>query len=243
MTILKNALMAGFAALIATSGVAHADYLTGSFAMTVYTGDTNGAGFSAVQGANPFTPSVAAATFTYTGALDFSNAAAQNAGATGDLNSTFFASAGSPGPNYGISKFATLQGSFPVTGLPNIANYDTLSDFLGSSGSGAGYAYGSYYTIDLGTLAAGTILTITHDDGASVYQGGSQVGTTVSGPTSVVTDTVDLTSTADTTLYYSRQNGTPSILEVAVPEPVSMSVLGMSLVGLGLVRRRRNNRA
>jgi hypothetical protein len=243
MTILKNALMAGFAALIATSGVAHADYLTGSVSVRVFTGDTNGAGFNALPGVNPFTAPVAAATFTYTGALDFSNAAAQNTGPTGDLNSTFFASAGSPGPNYGISNFVTLQGMAPVTGLPGIANYDNVSDFLASSGSGAGYAYGSYYTIDLGTLAAGTVLTITHDDGASVFQGSTQVGTTTFGPTGVVTNSVELTGSGDTTLYYTRQNGTPSILEVAVPEPVSMSVLGMSLVGLGLVRRRRNNRA
>jgi hypothetical protein len=120
---------------------------------------------------------------------------------------------------------------------PANGDFTNQTTFLGSSGSASGYQYGSYITIDLGVLASGTVLTITHDDGASVYQGATRIGTTTDGPTTAITETVILSSTGDTTLYYGRENGTPSVLDVSVPEPAGMAVIGAGLLALGLVRR------
>jgi hypothetical protein len=127
-------------------------------------------------------------------------------------------------------------------GGPANADFTTLPLFLGSSGSASNYQYGSYIKIDLGTLAAGTVLTIKHDDGASVYQGATMIGTTTDGPTTAITETVTLLSTGDTTLYYGRENGTPSILEVGISEPTGMAVIGAGLLALGLARRLQTTR-
>jgi hypothetical protein len=241
MNMFKAGLVAGLVGVMASAGTAEASALSGSFSFTVFTGNTGGYSFDTTNSANPFTAPAAAASFTYTGPINFDNTASENVGNAGDLNSSFFASAGDSGPNYGISSYSqiTLPGVFGTAGPPSNANYSSLTNFLASSGSAANYAYGSYYIIDLGSLAKGTILTITHDDGVSLYQGSTRLGSTVSGPTAVTTDTVTIGATGDTTLYYSRQNGAPSILEVGVPEPASLGLLGAGLAALGMLRRRQ----
>jgi hypothetical protein len=226
----KLALLA-IIAISATAGGARAGFLTGSFNISVVEGQTYGSGFNATS-TNPFAGyasvglPTATATYTYTGALNLSN----TNGASPDLNSSF---------GYTAGNLSSYSGSGTVTyNSSTVADYSSLASYLGSSGSASGFAYGSYYKIDLGVLSAGTVLTLTHDDGASIYQSGQMIGQTIYGPTGQVTDTVTLGATTDTILYYSRQNGAPSILQVTAPEPSSLAILIASVGGLFLIRRR-----
>lgn len=232
MRTLMTAALASVA-LTAIAAPAEAAVLNGTFQVTVSTGVTNGAGidtatFTGFSGAN-----TARATFTYTGPLDFSNTAAQS-GVNGDKNSAFGFNAGN------ISGFSG-SGTVTYNGT-QVANFSGVENFIQSSGSAAGQPYASFYTFSLGNVAAGTTLTLTHDDGAALFQNGARVGNTVSGPTGAVTESVRFTNSGNVTLNYSRQNSTPSILTVsAVPEPATWA---MMLVGFGMVgavsRRRRS---
>ena len=223
------------AALLSTALAAHASPMSGTYAVTVHEGLTQGVGFDTAAG-DPFSgANTASATFMYTGAINFDNTAAQNAGGSGDLNSSF---------GFTSSSISGYNGSGTVVdGSTTVANYKNKAQFLASSGSAGGYVYGSYYTFDLGNLSAGTILTITHDDGISLFQGATRLGSSVSGPTSQTTDVINLTSSGDTILRYARENGTPSVLEVSstavTPEPNSIALLGTGLLGIaGMLRKR-----
>lgn len=234
MTSIRHLLLAGVAACAVSLGFAGAASAGPTYSFMVQTANQGSAQFQAANPATGFAAGGAiTATFDYTGPLSFNLGQPNNNSNTGDLNSAFFGANAS-----GISNYSG-SGSIPA---PAGANFATLATFLASSGSASGYQYGSLYTIGLGTLAAGTRLTITHDDGVSVYQGGSRIGTTTAGPTSVITEDVVLTSTGNTTLYFGRQNGAPSVLTVAVPEPASIALFGAGLLGLAAVRRRRANK-
>lgn len=220
MKFAPNVLAAAAIAAACTIGSANA------YTFKVQTANQNGVAFDALP--TTVLNSPITANFTYTGPLNFANNSAQNSTSSGDLNSAFFS----------VGTITNYSGSGTL-GSPANANFGTLASFLASSGSASNFQYGSLYTIDLGTLAAGTVLTITHDDGASVYQNGVRQGATTAGPTTAITESVRLSSSGDTMLYYARENGAPSVLNVAVPEPVSFVVLGTGLASLTLLRRRR----
>ncbi len=228
---IKSAMALG--ALLLCAGTAHAT----SYAVTVSEGLTNGEAFDTATFGGFSGSNTAAARFTYTGLLNFDNAAGQNGpGTLGDLNSDFGFSAAN------ITNYSG-RGTVSYNGQ-TVANFLSLSspglDFLSSSGSAGTFVYGSLYSFDLGKIAAGTVLTITHDDGISLFENGTKFGNTVSGATSKVTDTVTVGTTGDIVMKYARENGTPSILQVSeapVPEPVSWGVLAVGMAGLYSLRR------
>jgi hypothetical protein len=109
---------------------------------TVQTANQGGIPFQATPTAPGFNFGGAiTATFDYTGPLTFVNTQPQNFSSSGDLNSNLFIAADITG--------YSGSGTLPA---PANANFNTLANFLASSGSAGNFQYVTFYTVDLGIL-------------------------------------------------------------------------------------------
>ena len=168
---------------------------------------------------NPVPAGPDTASFTWTGPIDWVNNAPNNGtDHTQNLYSQFFTGGAISGYSSGVAL--------------------SESDFLNTSMSAEGNAWFSYIQV-VGTTAAGTA-SITHDDGASVYQGASAL---YSWPTQTpaVTGTFAI-GAGPFTIDYIEANGSPSdlVFNVAsVPEPSTWAMMVLGFAGLAFAGYRR----
>lgn len=213
--LLLSAAAFGF---LTSAGTAHADLVNGPFTVTVYNG--NSVQDTATQTLSAGTLSDEVATFTYTGPLDF----------TSDNTHT-----------NGNDTFANFFGSH-VSGISNESGPDSLATLLDLILSAPGFQHNSLFVFSgtTGLVGPGTTIKIGHDDGADLLAGTTEV-IQAHGPTAFTTTTGVLPATSGEAfnLVYVSSNGPPSELVVTVPEPATLAIFGAGLLGLGMVRRRK----
>lgn len=200
------------------SGVANADP---SFSITVYNGTYQSGVTDVATLANMPPSALITATFTYTGSINFS---------TSNVNNTF--------GDFGFT--TTNITGYSSSSVPTVANFLNLT--MSTPGETGGAT--NTYMVITGTTGGG-LATVLHDDGASLYNGTGAAATAVfesGNPTVEIPNSGNLLP-GDFTLVYVESNGAPSVLEMSVPEPSTLLLFGVGLLGLGVIGLRRKQEA
>ena len=197
---------------------ANASPITGSFGLTVWHVDTGGTNINDPrEQALPSNPIATSGNQLY----------------SGTFSGTIDLCEGSPGcsqSSNNILDFLTHNGG-TLSGATT-----SLNTTMSTSGFGVTTLFAFTGSPE---LTGGTVL---HDDGASLYSGGSNfLPSADAAPTQVETSNLTGPVPGGWTLWYVEANNLPAKLtmDVTVPEPASLAMLGVGLAGLGLVRRRR----